>query len=182
MSPEFLDERDKKILELSARKKIYNIVKKFAGCHFREIERISRLPTGMVKYHLDYLAKHGLVSQIKEGNNLRYFPRDFNSENKKLMSLLRQKSVRQILLFVLVHNNCSHQQIANYVKLSPSTVSWHLKKLKEYGIIGFTRKGRSSNFNILSNKEEIINLLITYQESLLDSLVDRVIEMWDVEF
>ena len=180
MSPEFLDERDKKILELNARRKIYNIIKKFAGCHFREMERISRLPTGTVKYHLDYLTKHGLVIQIKEGNNLRYFPRDFNFENKKLMSLLRQKSVREILLLVLIHNNCNHQQIANYVKLSPSTVSWHLKKLKEYGIIGFTREGKSAHFTILSNKEEIINLLITYQESFLDSLVDRVIEMWDM--
>lgn len=180
MSPEFLDEKENKILELDSRKKIYNIIKKFAGCHFREIERISKLPTGTVKYHLDYLAKHGLVSQIKEGNNLRYFPRDFNPENKKLMSLLRQKSIRQILLFVVIHNNCNHEQIVKYFELSPSTVSWHLKKLEESNIIGFIREGRKTYYNILINKEEIIKLLITYKESFLDSLVDRVIEMWDV--
>ena len=180
MSPEFLDEKDKKILELASRKKIYHLIKKYAGCHFREIERISKLPTGNVKYHLDYLTKYGLIKLVKEKNNLRYFPRDFNSENKKFMSLLRQKSVREILLFILIHNNCNHEQIVNYVRLSPSTISWHLKKLEESNIIGFIRKGRKTYYNILINKEEIINLLITYQESFLDSLVDRVIEMWDV--
>ena len=180
MSPEFLDEKEKKILELTSRKQIYHTVKKHAGCHFREMERISKLPTGSVKYHLDYLTKHGLINQVKEGNNLRYFPRDFNSENTKLMGLLRRESIRKILLFILIHSNCNHEQIVDYAKLSPSTVSWHLRKLEESKIIGFVRKGRNTYYNILISKEEIINLLITYQESFLDSLVDRVIEMWDV--
>ena len=180
MPYEFLDEKENKILELDARKKIYHLIKKFAGCHFREIERISKLPTGNVKYHLNYLTKYGLINLVKEKNNLRYFPRDFNSENKKLMGLLRQKSIRKILLFVLIHNNCNHEQIVEFTCLSPSTVSWHLKKLEESNVIGFIRKGRKIYYNILINKEEIINLLITYKESFLDSLVDRVIEMWDV--
>ncbi len=180
MLPEFLDEKERKILELDVRKKIYDIIKKFAGCHFREIERISKLSTGTVKYHLDYLANRGLIDLIKEGNNSRYFPRYFNSENKRLMSLLRQKSIRKILLFMLIHNNCNHEQVVKYVKLSPSTVSWHLKKLKESNVVGFIRTGRKTYYNILINKEEIINLLITYKESFFDSLVDRVIEMWEV--
>lgn len=181
MPSEFLEEREKKTLELDARRKIYNAVRKFAGCHFREIERKSGLSTGSVKYHLDYLAKKDLIMHEKEGNNIRYFPRDFGSKNKKLMSLLRQKSIRKILLFILTHDNCNHEQIVGYAKLSPSTVSWHLKKLEENKIIGFIKKGRKNFYNILIDKEEIIKLLITYKESFLDSMIDGVIEMWDVE-
>ena len=180
MSSESLYGKDRKVLELNVRKNLYNIIEKFAGCHFREIERISKLPTGNVKYHLDYLSKHGLINEVKEGNNLRYFPKNFNSENKKLMGLLRQKSIRKILLFILIHDNCNHEDIVKDVKLSPSTVSWHLKKLEENEIIGFTKNGRKTNYNILVNKEEIVKLLIIYKESFLDSLVDRVIEMWDI--
>ena len=179
MSLEYLDDRDKKVLELDARRKIYDIVRESAGCHFREIERRSNLSTGSVKYHLDYLAKHGLIKQVKEGNNLRYFPRDFSSENKKLMGLLRQKSIRKILVFILLNNNCNHEQIVQFVKLSPSTVSWHLKKLEEANIIGSVRKGRKTFYNI-ANKEEIVKLLITYRASFLDSMVDRVIDMWEL--
>ena len=180
MSPEFLDGKESKILDLNLRKKIYDITKKFAGCHFREIGRLSRLPTGTVKYHLDYLAKHGLITSSKEDRNLRYFPRDFSSGNKKLMGLLRQKSIRKILLFVLMHDNCNHEQIVNYVKLSPSTISWHLRKLEESKAISSRKKGRKTYYSVLADKEEIVKLLIIYKESFLDSLVDSVVEMWDI--
>ena len=181
MGPEYLDDREKKVLELDARKKIYDAVREFAGCHFREIERKSGLSTGSVKYHLDYLAKKELIMHEKEGNNIRYFPRDFSSKNKKLMGLLRQKSIRKILLFILSNNNCNHEQIVKFAKLSPSTVSWHLKKLMEGNIIGFAKKGRKTFYNILIDKEEIIKLLITYKESFLDSMIDGVIDMCDVD-
>ena len=65
----------KSILDLKARKKIYNIVKRYAGTHFRKIERLSKFPTGHVKYHLDYLAKHELIRAEKKDNNIRYFPK-----------------------------------------------------------------------------------------------------------
>ena len=48
-------------------------------------------------------------------------------------------------------------------------------------IIGFIKKGRKTFYNILIDKNEIINLLITYKGSFLDSLVDRVIEMWEIK-
>lgn len=180
MIADILDEKDKKVLELDARRKIYEVVKRFAGCHFREIERKSNLPTGTVKYHLSYLTRGGLIKEEKEGNNLRYFPKEFKSENKKLLGLLRQKKGREIILFILTHNNCNHEQIVQAVNVSPSTVSWHLKKLEENNIVGFIKKGRKTYYNLLVDKEEIIKLLITYQESFLDSLVDRVLEMWEV--
>ena len=181
MSPIVLDEKKKKILELDVRKRIYEIVKKFAGCHFREIERKSGLSTGSVSYHLHYLARQGLIKEEKEGNNLRYFPADFKSKNIKLLALLRQKSVREILLFILIHDNCGHKEMAQSVGLSPSTVSWHLKKLEENNIVGFTKNGRRTSYHILIDEEEIVNLLITYKGSFLDTMVDRVIEMWEID-
>jgi predicted transcriptional regulator len=179
MTADFLDDNEKKVLELDARRKIYEVVRQFAGSHFREIERKSKLSTGTVKYHLSYLAKNELIKEERDGNNLRYFPKEFKPENRKLLGLLRQKSIRDILLFILTHSDCNHEQIAGKVKLSPSTISWHLKKLEEEKVIEFIKKGRKTFFNILIEKEEIIKLLITYQESFLDSIVDKVIDMWE---
>lgn len=178
MPAESLNEKEK-ILELDVRRKIYRLVQRHAGCHFREIERKSGLATGSVKYHLDYLARHDLIRLEKEGNNLRCYPMNFKTQNTRLMGLLRQKSVRHILLHILVNENCSHEQIVRSVVLSPSTVSWHLKKLEDTGIVKSIRKGRSKHYSIHIEKEEIINLLIIYKESFLDTLVDRVVEMWE---
>jgi predicted transcriptional regulator len=175
---EFLAEKEKRILEVEARKKIYAVVKSSPGSHFREIERKSSLPTGTVKYHLSYLARYGLVKEQKGAHTVRYFPLSFDSKNITLLSFLRQKSIRNILLFILTHEHCNHEHIVSFTKLSPSTVSWHLKKLEEHSIITAQRKGRKAFYSILIDKKEIMALLITYQESFLDALVDNVVEMW----
>ena len=179
MKPEFLTEKEKKILEVELRRKIYQIVRQYAGTHFREIERKSSLATGSAQYHLNYLKKRELIKSEKEGNTLRYFPKEFKTENKKIMGFLRQKSIRGIILFVLMHENCNHEQIADSIKLSPSTVSWHLKKLQDSNIINFSKKGRKTHYKIITDKNEIMNLLITYQESFFDNIVDNIVEMWE---
>lgn len=168
-----------KILELEKRKEIYNIVKKYSGSHFREIERKSRIPATSLRYHLHYLRKHGLISEEKSGNNLRYFSMEHNVEDKKLLSLLRQKNIRKILIYILTNKICTFEEIVKSVGLSPSTISWYLKKLEDQNVI-VKKRGPKTTYSLNINEKEIINLLMSYKESFLDTLVDRVIEMWDV--
>jgi predicted transcriptional regulator len=84
------------------------------------------------------------------------------------------------VIFLLINDTCSQKAIINFTKLSSSTVSWHLKKLISKNIISSIKNGRESNYKLLSDKNEIINLLVIYKEGFFDSLVDRVIEMWDI--
>lgn len=175
----YSNNKDNEILKLKSRKKIYEIVKKHAGCHFLEITRQSKFSKGTTSYHLGYLVKNGLIYEIKDGNNTVYFPREFKIENHKLLILLRQKSIREILLFILTHKNCEHSEIVEFVKLAPSTITWHLNKLEQDKIISSTKNGRSKNYRLLINEKEVINLLITYKESFLDSTVNNILEMWD---
>jgi predicted transcriptional regulator len=179
MASVYFPQKDK-ILELGTRKKIYNVVKEHAGCHFRDLERKSNLPASSIKYHLNYLAKYGLIQEKKDGNNIRYFPKEFNPENKMLLGLLRQKSPRKILLFILANKKCSHNDIVKFTNLSPPTVTWHLKKLENKGIISSNINGRNKTYKIIANENEIMDLLITYKESFFDLLVDNIVETWDL--
>ena len=171
---------NKKILELGTRKKIYNLIKKYEGCHFRDLERKSKFPASTLKYHLDYLSKNELILEEKDRNNIRYFSKEFNTDDKELLMLLRQNSIRNILIFLLTNNNCNHEDIVKFLKLSPSTVSWHLKKLKIKNVVSSIKEGKNTKYKLVINKQQIINLLIVYQESFLDSLVNKVIESWEV--
>ena len=173
--------KSEKILELESRKNIYEIVIKHAGCHFREIERKSHLPYSTLKYHLNFLTKHELIFQQKENNKINYFPKDFQTKNLKLLSLLRQKSTRKIILFITFNDKCYHSDIARYLSLSQSTISWHLLKLINSNIIKADRENHKIKYSLAVNLEEIIKLLIVYKESFLDSLVNRAIEMWEVK-
>jgi predicted transcriptional regulator len=174
---EFQTAEDERILELDTRKRIYELVKRSAGCHHREIERRSGLSSGSVKYHLAYLARHELITEQREGNTVRYFPRSF-AQDKRLLSLLRQQSSRAILLSILLHPMTNQEMIARDAGLSASTISWHLKKLEEESVVHGSRSGRTVHYTLIIDKEELIKLLITYKESFFDDLVDRVIEMW----
>lgn len=178
MSVNSLSEKER-VLELDVRRDIYRLVQRYAGCHFREIERKSGLSTGSITYHLDYLVRNHLIKREKEGNNLRYFPENFRSSDIKLMGFLRQKSVRKILLHILMNEKCNHEQVVGSVSLSPSTVTWHLKKLEDTGIVESVKEGRFKSYKINIEKEDVIKLLIIYKESFLDTIVDRVIEMWE---
>jgi len=169
------------VLDLESRRTIYQTVKKFAGSHFREIQRRSGLAVGSVQYHLHFLARHDLIKEEKQGNNVVYYPREIGSDDAKLLRLLRQKSIRDVLISLLLHHAQSHEELARFVKLSPSTLSWHLKKLVQEKLIKGDKKGRKTMYRIIYDKDALIKLLITYQESFLDNLVDHVIEMWDFE-
>ncbi|MBS3081154.1 winged helix-turn-helix transcriptional regulator [Candidatus Pacearchaeota archaeon] len=177
MPPKFLSKKDK-ILKLEKRREIYEFVNKNSGCHFRDIERKLRIPGTSLRYHLNYLTKHNLLSAEKFGNNVRYFSKELTSENKQLLGLLRQNSMRKIVLCILKKKNCTFEDVAEFVNLSPSTVSFYLKKLEPSIIKRIFNK--KSHYSIAIDEKEILNLLITYKESFMDKLVNNVIEMWDV--
>lgn len=167
-----------KILKLPLRRKIFNVVKENAGCHFREVERRSGFSVGIVKYHLDYLAKHDIIRREKIGNNIRYFPIELSFEDKRLLGLLRSKSHRHIIIYLISKGAGSQKLIASFVGLSQSTVSWHLKLLVEKGVVNAKKKNGGLVYFLQVGKGKILKLLIAYKESFLDSLVDRTIKMW----
>ena len=180
MAHEDLNSKFKEAIVLENRKKIYELVRSSPGCHFREIERKIVLPHGTLRYNLNFLVKKELLVEKKDGNNTRYFSKDFSSYNYELLGLLRQKSIRKIILFIVSQKKCFHKDITAFVNLSPSTISWHLNKLVEKGIVEKIWFKNHSSYKVKINENEIIKLLISYKDSFLDSLVNKTIEMWDL--
>jgi predicted transcriptional regulator len=166
------------ILELESRRKVYEAVRQNAGGHMREIQRASGMSFGMVSYHLSFLERHNLIKEERDGNYVRYYPITIDINDEKLLGLLRQRSVRTILLFIVTHEGCSHQEISSGVNLSPSTTTWHLKKLIDNRIVVSDKKNKCKAYSLGVPKERIINILITYRESFLDNLVDGLLELW----
>ncbi len=169
-------------LELAVRRKLYDIVKHNAGCHFREIQRISGLSFGSASYHLNYLKKNQLIKETREDNNLRYFPTQIALGDEKLLTLLRQHSIRKIILSIFSNDGVNHQELSSMAHLSPSTTTWHLRKLLDSGIISSDKKGKYTVYYLNIPKDRIMKLLITYQESFLDELVDGLIELWEPQY
>ena len=170
-----------KILELERRRKIYELIKKHAGCHFRDLQRKSNFPATSLRYHLNFLSKNQLVHEEKRGNNIHYFPQEIHTGNKILLSLLRKDTIRKIILYLLNNESSTHRDLTHFLRLAPSTVSWHMKILLKQRIVEITQKNEKRIYKLLVDKKVIMHLLITYQESFLDSLVNKAISMWEIE-
>ena len=174
-----MDDLDK-ALSLDVRSKIYRLIDRNPGLHFREIQRRTNFAVGSLQYHLEYLQKKHLVKIEKDGKFVRYYsvrgPQ--LGEATKTMALLRQKSVRKIVIFLLTEKRANHFTISNAVELSPSTVSWHLNKLLESGVVIREKQGRESIFHV-ANPETSAQLLIRHKKSFLDEFVDNFVEIWE---
>ncbi len=171
------NEDQQKSLELGTRGKIYRIIRKSPGLHFREIQRRSKLAIGNLQYQLEVLQKNHLVKTIKHGKFVRYYSvRGEPAEaDTGVLSLLRQDSIRKIVLFLLTEKRGTNFSIASAIGLSPSTTSWHVKKLLDAGIVEKRSRGKKRLF-FLTNPEQVSTLLVNYRKSFLDELVDNFVE------
>ncbi len=169
-------------IELETRRKIYELIKKSPGIHFREIERRLKMAVGNIQYHLHYLEKKNLIRVEKDGEYIRYYSKDvsLDESDKTVMSFLRRKTSRRILIYLLSNPCVNNKDLSKAVGLSFSTVSWHLNKLVEAGVVERKKEGRESFFKV-RDAERVVRLLIGYKESFLDKLVEGFVELWERE-
>jgi len=161
------------VLELETRKKIYDIIDRNPGIHLSKISQILKMRISLVEYHLNFLEKHELISVDKETGYKRYFIKGkIGVEDKRYLFILRQKTVLEIILFLLKNDFSPHKTILENVKVSPSTLSYHLNKLLKKGIVELNRYGENKGYRI-KNRDEILSILIRYKPyRILDGFED----------
>jgi len=179
------------VLKLEMRRMIYNLILKHPGLHIREIQRRVNMPYTSLKYHLDYLVKRDLIVSKTYRRYQRYFVKDSMScESKKIISLLREKTTNDIIIFLLVNVCSSRNELSKEVGKDAATVSFHLNKLSELGLIekaivndagvflpkhklAYDRKPVGNEILYkLKNPRLIYDALIIYQNSL--SEIDNI--------
>jgi len=172
-----MDGKDE-ILQIDSRRKIFLFIKKNPGLHEREISRQMNIPLGTLDYHLHFLEKRDLIKTRSDGHYTRYFiSGEISLQAEILLKILRQKTPRKILVFLLESKHAFHRDIQNHLGLAASTVSFHLNKMVELGVIKKVVIGRESIFSVIS-PDKVIDLLITYKKSFIDSAVDNFVDTW----
>lgn len=165
---------------LTPRDRIYSTIVQSPGLHFREIQRRTNIATGALQYHVDYLKKKSFIREEKEGKFSRFYAMNSEVKDSRLMNLLRQDSVRKIVLFLMNKRRASLQSISKDVELGLSTTSFHLQKLVSGGVVN-ERSVNGKIFFSVKDKASVLLMLLEYRESFLDSLVDNFIDTWEKE-
>ena len=166
------------VLELETRRRIFDLVQKNPGLHLSRIAEILGMRTSLVEYHLLYLEKNELILSTKESGYSRYFSKgSIGVDDKKIIAVLRQDVPLKIVLFLLKSSRSQHKEILENVDVSPSTLSYHLKKLQNNGIISVQTFGEERGY-FITDREGILRLLIKYKPyNLIDSFKDIWIDL-----
>ncbi len=167
-----------KALELEARRDIFNIITYFPGLHFRELLRRLNIPHSSVSYHLRYLIKEGMITEVEDGGLKRYYVHGkVDHTEKMILSVLRKEIPRGIVLYLLLNPDSGYQEILDNFDLSPSQLSYYLDKLLKKNILEQVREGRNTFYSV-KDEEALANVLIAYKPTFLDSVVDAFVDIW----
>jgi len=151
------------ILELETRRKIYDTILKNPGLHLSKIADLLQMRISHVEYHVHYLEKHDIVTTDKSTGFLRFYIKGtIGIQDKRYLSILRQKTLLRIVIFLLKKEPVKRMDILENVTVSNSTLSYHLKKLVKNNIIEIQGQGENKGYQ-LKNKEEIVKWLIQYK-------------------
>ena len=107
----------------------------------------------------------------------RYFCHDVSIVESNLIGLLRQNTARKIIIYILESGPCGFNDIVNYTKKVPSTVSWHLSRLKDADIIKVRRQNEFNYYEIKIDKFILQKLLNKYKSSFTEQIVDNYTDM-----
>jgi predicted transcriptional regulator len=170
------DEDD--VLELETRKEIFEYVQANPGTHFSQLKRDLDMETGLVQHHLRTLEDYNvLTSEEHQGKRRLFIAEELAEEERAILSSLRYETTRHILLFLLEETTARNRAIAEELAVSPATVSWHVSRLVENGIVSEVKDGRTTHYTV-TDEELTMQLLVRYQESFVDRAVDNVLDFW----
>lgn len=157
---------------------ILNLVKQLPGIRYRELLRVTGLSNGVLTHHLKGLEECKVIKIDRQPGSTRHYPSDISENEYNLLPFIRHDVTRQILSFILDHDMCTFSEIVEHTKNFPSTISSHLKRLKEAQIIHVHYRERHQMYRIV-NRETVIDVLAKYRVSFVDRAVDSYVNFID---
>jgi predicted transcriptional regulator len=154
-----------------SQRNILKAINQCPGIRYKELARQTDFANGVLTYNLNILEQFGYVNRFRHNNITRYYPLSIPSSDLKIISHLRVYSEKDIILFLLSHDFCTFNEIVEHLGKAPSTVSWHLKRLCEDGIL-VIHHGKYNLYQI-NGKELVKQILYKYKESFTDRIVNN---------
>jgi predicted transcriptional regulator len=161
--------------------KLIRYINEQPGIRYRELLRLSGLSNGVLTYHITNLEKSRqiIVDRNNKTKTTRYYSNYIPAEETDIIGCIRNNSARQIILFILDHDSCTFNEIIEYTKKAPSTISWHLKRLKAAGVISILYTGHCQHIYKVRDFESVTNVLSRYKESFTDKIVNNYTEIME---
>ncbi len=121
----------------------------------------------------------GVIESEGDGQFVRFYPTSILHEERTLISILRQPRLREIITFLISHPGSEYKSIVQQSHLSSSTISWHLKRLEQLGVVAREKTDAGVTCFEVAKSQELTRILSTYKLSFLDKAVDAFLDTWE---
>ncbi|WOF16283.1 winged helix-turn-helix transcriptional regulator [Methanoplanus sp. FWC-SCC4] len=151
---------DKKtILENNFRNRIYRFIIHNPGTCFTDIENRLSVNRGTLDYHLRMLKQEHLITVFLKNNRSFYFENSgsYSDSEMKIFVSLRNETEFLICEYLSDSPDASRDDIAGMIQTSCSTVSWHMGRLCDAGVIFSTKCGRVVRYRLSPSALGVMN-------------------------
>jgi predicted transcriptional regulator len=129
------------LLNHEMRMSIYDHIEKHPGQHFRNILKDMGLKSGVLTHHINMLEREEYIKSVQDGIYRRFYIYGAETDGRHLLTEHQQN----ILNTIKSDPGLSQTEIANKLGITRMLVNYHLKVLKNEGLIVTKRKGRKSS-------------------------------------
>jgi len=187
------------ILYLEIRRKLFNYIKDNPGLHLHELARNINMNYHNLRYHIRHLEKHDMVVLKTNNYYTHVYPKEnLSKREKEILNIIRQETPRNMLLIFINYLISSQNDLSEMLDKHPTTIEYHLKKLKKVGLIqnvqskdGKVHLEFKNKYIILRSKKInekiyaindfslIIHVFLNYRKSLeKDEIFKFCLERW----
>lgn len=158
------------------RERLLAYVATHPGAHLRELGRAVPLSFGALRHHLDRLEKEGRLRVEFDRRFKRYFPAGLDAPTRQMMTALRQRPLRRILVSLAADPGQRHADLGRRLSIPASSLTAYLQRLKALGLV-VVLPGAPKTYAAV-DPEQVRQGLRSLRPTVTDRLVDAVTEVF----
>jgi predicted transcriptional regulator len=137
-------------LENDTRKAIFDAVCTSPGLGVHVIAQKAGVSYSTATYHLERLVAAGMIVMTPDGNKLCYYKNGgaFTETERRILPLVKNDEAAKLLEAILDTPGTYRAALAERLGVTATTINWHLRRLREAGLIDEIRQGRNAYLTV----------------------------------
>jgi len=146
------------VLDNTVRSGIFEHICNNPGITLSALARECTIGKGTQRYHLKMLQREHKIISVNKNGNIAYFENNGRYEEfqQTILMQLRSATVRHIYEILIRHPNVSRKEVAEYLGVSGSAVTWQMERLCADGTISATKSGKYVRYLLSPQAKEIL--------------------------
>ena len=136
----------------SVRERVLGFVLRYPGAHPRAIERELGLSDRLAAHHLESLEAEGVLARLEDRGFARYVAaereRKLTAADRRFLALVRRAPALQAIVLLAKRGELPQREITRELGLAKASTSYHLRALRDAGIVEVRELGRERLYSI----------------------------------